>query len=446
MAVATPPRSPKGSFLAGNLTELRRDWLGTFTRYAREYGDFVPMRLGFRRAVLLSHPDYVEEVLVGNHRHALKSPIFNTTRRVLGNGLLLSEGDFWRRQRRLTQTAFQRQQVEAHGPAMVAATERMLSCWREGEQRDVYVEMLRLTAEIAGATLFGADVSAEAAEVTALLATATEYFHRRMGSPVLILLPDTWPLPGNFASLRAAARLDRIVYGIIEQRRRRPAEGNDLLSLLLRARDEDDSQMTDRQIRDEVMSLFLAGQEATAIALTWTWYLLAQHPEVDQKLAEELEVGLGGRSPTVADLPRLPYAGRVVAEAIRLYPPAWTVARQTVQDIEVGCRRVPAGTMCFMSEWVIQRDRRFFDHPDEFDPDRWADGLARRLPKFAYFPFGGGPRLCIGNTFALREVVLVLATIAQRFRLELVPGQTMTPMPVINLRPRKGAQVTLRRR
>ena len=204
--------------------------------------------------------------------------------------------------------------------------------------------------------------------------------------------------------------------------------------------------MTDRQIRDEVMSLFLAGQETTAIALTWTWYLLAQHPEVDQKLVEELEAVLAGRSPTVAELPRLPYVQRVVTEAKRLYPPAWTVARQTTQAIEVGGRQIPAGTICFMSEWVIQRDGRFFDHPDKFEPDRWADGLAHSLPRFAYFPFGGGPRLCIGNTFALREVVLVLATIAQHFRLELVPGQTMTPMPVINLRPRKGAQVTLRRR
>ena len=447
MAVARAVRGPGRSLLAGNLAELRRDWLGTLTRYAREYGDFVPLRLGPRRAVLLGHPSYVEEVLVGNHRNVVKSPFLRNARRLLGNGLLVSEGEFWQRQHRLAQPAFQRQRIEAYAPAMLEGTERMLARWRDGEQRDIQSEMTRLTLEIVATALFGADVSAEVAEVSAIVMVATRRFNRRMNSSFLFLLPDTLPLPGNFPLLRAAARLDRIVYRMIEQRRRSgAAPRDDLLSLLLHAQDEDGSRMTDRQLRDEVMNALLAGHETTALVMTWTWYLLATHPAVEQKLLDELRSVLAGRPPTVADLPSLPYAGHVIAEALRLYPPAWAIDRETIRPIRVGGRRIPSQTICILSPWLTHRDPRFYDRPDTFDPDRWSDGLARRLPRLAYFPFGGGPRICIGSTFALQEAVLVLATVAQRYRLDLAPDQTITPWPSITLRPKNGIQVVLRKR
>lgn len=449
MAVATtsPLRGPRGHVLFGNLAELRRDWLGTLTRYARDYGDFVPFRIGLRQGVLLSHPDLVEAVLVAHARHVIKSPILRTGRRLLGNGLLLSEGDLWRRQRRLVQPAFQRRRIEGYGPAMLAATERLLARWADGQPRELHAEMMRLTLEIAAETLFGVDVSAEAGRVGAAMIVAVERFNRRMNSPVLFMLPDTLPLPGNFTFLRAAARLDRLVYRMIEQRRRAGAVArDDVLSLLLRARDEDGSRMTDRQLRDEVMTLFLAGHETTAIALAWTCYLLALHPEVERTLLAELRAALGGRPPSVADLPRLAYTANVVAEALRLYPPAWALARETIRPIEVGGRVVPRGAICLTSPWVIQRDPRCFARPEVFDPGRWSDGLARRLPKFAYFPFGGGPRLCIGHTFALQELALVLAAVAQRCRLELLPDQTVTPWPSVTLRPKEGIRAIPRPR
>lgn len=447
MVVATHTlRGPRGSFPGGNLPELRRDWLGTLTRWAQTYGDFVPFRAGPLRAVLLAHPDQVEEVLVANARHVVKSPILRTARRLLGRGLLTSEGELWRRQRRLVQPAFLRRRIEGYGPAMLAATERLLDRWGDGRPVDLHAEMMRLTLEIAAESLFGADVSAEAGGVGAAMLVAAERFNRRMNSPLLALVPDTLPLPGNLGFLRAAARLDRLVYRIIGRRRAGPDDRDDVLSLLLGARDEDGSRMTDRQVRDEVMTLFLAGHETTAIALAWTWYLLALHPEAERRLLAEVDGVLGGRTPTVTDLPRLPRVANVAAESLRLYPPAWTVARQTLRPIEVGGRVVPRGTICLMSQWVIQRDGRFFERPDAFEPDRWSDGLARRLPRFAYFPFGGGPRLCIGNTFALQEVALVLAAVAQHWRLELVPGQAITPWASVTLRPEAGIRAVPRRR
>jgi cytochrome P450 len=259
---------------------------------------------------------------------------------------------------------------------------------------------------------------------------------------MLFLLPDTLPLPGNLTFLRTADRLDRIVYRIIEQRRRDAAEGNDLLSLLLRIHDEDGTRMTDRQLRDEVMTLFLAGHETTAIALSWTWYLLAEHPEVERKLIAELAEVLGGRAPTVADLPRLRYAEHVISESLRLYPPAWIISREAIQPVEIGGHRIEKGQLAMVSQWVLHRDPRFWERPDEFVPERWAVEKPT-WPRFAYFPFGGGPRICIGAGFAMMEAVLILASIARRFRLVLEPGQQIVPWPSLTMRPRHGVRVRL---
>lgn len=437
MATATLPAGPPGTLLAGNLPELRRDWLGTLTRYAREYGDFVPLRLGPRRAVLLNHPDLVEEVLVAKHRSFVKSPALRNARRLLGNGLLTGEGDLWRRQRRLMQPTFHRQQVAGYGQVMVERTVRRIERWRDGQPFDLHAEFMGLTLEIAALTLFGADVARQTAEVAAALEVVVERFQQRIAGWGF-LVPDTLPTPGNLAFLRAARILDAVILEIIRQRRVSGGGQPDLLSILLAAQDEDGSPMTDRQLRDEVMTLFLAGHETTALALSWTCYLLARHPAVEAKLAEQVRTVLGDRPPTAADLARLPYAEQVLQESLRLYPPAWTQARMPLEPCTVGGHPLPRGCVVVLSQWVIHRDGRWYDGPERFWPERWADGLARRLPRFAYFPFGGGPRQCIGQSFALLEATLVLATILQRWRLELVSQEPVVPSVSITIRPKGG--------
>ncbi|HWP28608.1 MAG TPA: cytochrome P450, partial [Chloroflexota bacterium] len=346
----------------------------------------------------------------------------------------------------LIQPAFHRQQLAAYSEIMVACTEQLLATWRDGEVRDIHQEMMRLTLQIVARALFGADVADEAAVVDEALRVALERFGTRLSS-LAFLLPDTLPTPDNWGFLRAARRLDAIVYRIIAARRASGADRGDLLSILLRARDEaDGGGMTDRQLHDEVMTLLLAGHETTAIALSWTWYLLSQHPAVEARLLAELQAVLGGRAPTAEDLPRLPYTEWVLWEALRLYPPAWALAREAVQDCEIGGYPVPAGTIVVMSQWLLHRDPRYFDAPERFLPERWADGLAKRLPRYAYFPFGGGPRLCIGAGFASLEAALVLATVLPRFRLTLVPGHPIALWPSVTLRPRYGIRMVLHRR
>jgi cytochrome P450 len=364
--------------------------------------------------------------------------------RLVGNGLVTSEGDFWRRQRRLAQPAFHRDRVASYGETMVAFAERMLSRWRDGETRDAHEEMMRLTQSIVVKTLFSADVSDEADRVGAALRRIVQPFASQ--ATLKWILDNRLPTPGHFRYNRAVREIDRVVYQIISERRASGADTGDLLSMLLRAQDEDGSQMTDRQLRDEVMTLFLAGHETTALALTWAWYLLAREVEAESKLHAELSEVLGGRAPTVEDLPRLRYTEWVVKESMRLYPTAYAVGREAVRDCEVGGYRIPEGMQVFAFQWVVQRDARWYEEPGAFRPERWREEVASRLPKFAYFPFGGGPRQCIGNFFATMEAVLVLATVAQRFRLRLAPGHAVELLPAMSLRPRDGVMVKLERR
>jgi cytochrome P450 len=344
------------------------------------------------------------------------------------------------------QPAFHRQRLATYGAVMVRHAARMLGEWRPGEVRDVHDEMMRLTLGIVAESLFGADLGADADRFSAALTAVLQRFGQRIASPAF-LIPEWVPTAGNRRYARVVREMDEMVYGIIERRRKSGEERDDLLSLLLHAQHEDDgSRLTDKQVRDEAMTLLIAGHETTAIALSWTWYLLAEHPEVEATLRDELRTVLGSRLPAAADLPNLRYAGMVVNEAMRLYPPARIVTRQALADCEIGGHRVPKGTVVLMSQWVVHRDPRFYDRPDEFLPDRWAEGLAKQRPRFAYFPFGGGPRQCIGNGFATMEAVLLLAAIAQRFRLTLEPGQHITPWPVVTLRPRNGVKMRLHHR
>jgi cytochrome P450 len=441
----TRPPGPKGNWLTGNLPEFRRDRLAFLDRCAREYGDCVSMRLGPMPIMVVNHPDLVEEVLVTNNRSFIKHFALRMTKRTLGNGLLTSESDFWRRQRKLAQPAFHRERIAGYAGVMVDYTERMLETWGDGQVRDVQDEMMRLTLEIVAKTLFDADVSGASADASVAMETLIRCFTARISST--FRLPESFPTPVNLRLKRAARHLDDILFAIIADRRASGDDRGDLLSMLLQAQDEDDGgHMTDRQLRDEAMTLFMAGHETTANTLAWTWYLLAQHPDVESRLHAELDSVLAGRAPTFDDLPRLPYADQVITEALRIYPTVWLIGREAIEPCTIGGYPIPVGMTVYMSQWVVHRDRRFFDEPHVFRPERWADGLAKRLPRYAYFPFGGGPRICIGNSFALMESVLLLATIARRFRLRLAPDAKVTPLPTMTLRPDGGIRVILSRR
>ncbi len=441
MSTAATPPGPKGTLLGGNLAELRRDPLALYTRCAREFGDVSTMRFGLRRVQLINHPDLIESVLVTNARNFVKHYALRMNRLLLGNGLLTSEGDFWLRQRRLLQPLFHRDRLAGYGAVMVELAERMAASWRDGETRDLHSDMTHLTLEIIVRSLFGSGLTVKTGGIDAALQEVGRSFNRRLAG--FVILPEYVPTPANLRMRRAVRKLDDILYDLIRQRKETGGR-DDLLSVLMQARHEDGGRMTDRQLRDEAMTLFLAGHDTTALTLSWAWYLLAQNPTVYDALQAELATVLGGRSPTPADLPRLPYTERVMQEVMRLYPAAYMMGRQAVAACDLGGYRLAPGATVLMSQWVMHRDPRWFDNPERFDPDRWADGLARRLPRFAYFPFGGGPRVCIGNSFALMEAQLVLATLARRCRFSLVPGPPVRPAPAITLKPERGIPAVVR--
>ncbi|CAN5664399.1 cytochrome P450 [soil metagenome] len=448
MAVTTLPPGPKTRPLIGNLLDYSRDPLGFLARSAREYGDVVSLQFPGMPAYLLSNPEHIEQVLVKNNRNFIKDRSTKQMLSILGDGLLTSDGDFWRRQRRLAQPAFHRERIDNYARTMVSYTERMLEDWRDDQERDIHHDMMRLTLEIVAKTLIDADIVDDAEDVGRALGTIMAHFSDQ-GSGVdvfLRMLPDSAPTPSNLRFRRANRKLEEFIYAIIEERRRSGRDTGDLLSMLLHARDEDGSSMSDKQLRDELMTIVMAGHETTAIALSWSFYLLGKHPDVEEKLRSELEVTLDGRPPTVEDLPHLPYTDAVIKESMRLYPPAWAIGREALEECEIGGFHVPAKTQLFISQYIVHHDPRFFEKPEAFSPERWADDLEKRLPKFAYFPFGGGPRLCIGQSFAKMEASLLLATIAQNFRLDLMPGPPPIPQPSITLRPREGVKMILRER
>ena len=435
------PPGPPGHLLWGNLLEFRRDPLGFLAACARDYGDIVRYRIAHFTTYLLNHPEFSEYVLVTNTRNFVKGRALQAGRDLLGNGLLMSEGDEWLRQRRLVQPAFHRDRIAASGNVIVGYAQQMLATWQPGETRDMHQEMIRLTLAIIAQIFFNTSVGEEADAVGAALYDFLEEFKHQVDTAMLI--PQWIPTPGRLRAQKAIGRLEAIIYRLIHERRGSGLDNGDLLSMLLRAEDASGAAMTDRQLRDEVMTLFLAGHDTTAVTLTWTWYLLALHPQIEAKLAAELQAVLGERLPCVDDLPQLRYSEKVIKESMRLYPPVWVITRVALQDCEIGGCRVPAGTSLALSQWVMHRDPRYFDHPDEFDPDRWTDGFSQQLPRFAYFPFGGGPRSCIGSSLAMTEAVLVLAVIAQRFRLTLAPGYRLEMWPSLTLHPRHGMPLVL---
>lgn len=443
---ARRPPGPKGWFLLGSMLEMSRDWLGFYTRCAKEYGDVVRFRIAHVPIYLLVNPRDIEYVLVTNASNFTKSADYRALARILGKGLLTSEGEFWRRQRSLIQPAFRHENILSYATVMTGAAGRMLDGWRDTETRNLHEDTMRLTLEIVAQCLYGAEVAEVAERVAQALDIAAQTF-LAAASQALIFPFD---VPDLFTPrLRRAIReLNNVINSMIRARRASNQPRGDLLDTLLRARDAEGKPMSDAQLRDEMMTLFVAGHETTALVLSWTCYLLAQNREVEARLVAELRAVLGNRSPVPEDLPRLRYTEMVLKEAMRLYPPAWGIGRRAVAECEIGGYRVPAGTNIFILQWLTQRDPRFFPDPERFDPDRWRQDPVRsgKIPRFAYFPFGGGPRVCVGASFAMIEATLLLAMIQQKYHLDLAPGRSVEVFASATLRPKHGVHVVVHRR
>jgi len=445
-ATARLPPGPRLSPLDQLLYRPGRNPLEFLTKLQRTYGDLASYRMGGEQIVLVSDPQAIKDILVTHNKNFLKSRGLERAKKFLGNGLLTSERELHLRQRRLMQPAFHRERVATYGRTMVEYAERTRNGWRDGDTLDVSQEMMRLTLSIAGKTLFDLDVESQAAEVGAALTDVMESFWMTM-MPFIDVL-ERLPIPLLRRAQRARTRLDAIIYRMIAERRAEGArlhDRGDLLSMLLLAQDDEDQgrRMSDEQVRDEAMTIFLAGHETTANALTWTWYLLSGAPDVERRLHEEVDRVVQGRTPSVADIASLPLVERIVTEAMRLYPPAWILGRRAIDEYAIGSYVFPPRTIFIMSPWVMHRDPRFYPQPERFDPDRWTPAFRAALPRFAYFPFGGGPRQCIGESFAWMELVLVVATVAQRWSLRLVPGHPVVPQPVVTLRTKHGMKMTL---
>jgi cytochrome P450 len=428
--------SPPGALpLLGHFPAYARDPLGFVTRISADYGSVVPFRLGPYPALLLTDPDAIDEVLVAKSRDFRKSRAAGRVGVVVGNGLLLSEGDSWRAHRRVVQPAFQHDRVAAWGETMVRETEAFVSGWDDGDVRDIHREMAALTLSIVARTLLDSRLDPRDIEVVRRsVMTLTDHFDSRFNS-LAFFIPDWLPTPGNVRMRLAVRRLDRIVYRLIATRRATEGRGDDAISMLLEASTGEAKPLTDRELRDEVMTLFMAGHETTAVALAWSLYLLSENPEAAASLEAELAEVLDGRLPTAADLPRLRYTEAVISEALRLYPPAYALSREAIKPTTIAGRALPKSGIAFISVWATHRRPDLFKDPLMFRPERWLDGLARRLPRGAYLPFAEGPRKCIGASFAMQETVLVLATIALRFRVKPVAVSEVQLRPAVTLRP-----------
>src|SRR5579883_3048873 len=442
-AAPAAPTFLRGRPLLGVLPEFRRNAPQFLLDTQRKHGDLVHLKLGPQHVYEVSHPDWIRDIFVTHQSNFTKSRMLQRAKGLLGEGLLTSEGEFHTRQRRLVQPAFHRERLAGYAQSMVECAAHARDQWRDGATFDVSREMTRLTLAIVAKTLFSADVSSDADEIGAALTEVLGLFET-------VLMPfSEWleklPLPFVRRYERARDTLDRIIYGIIADRRRNPRDTGDLLSMLLQAQDEG-SGMTDKQVRDEALTLFLAGHETTANALTWTWFLLSQNPECERQMQAELDEVLQGRAPIAADLPSLRYTEMVLAEAMRLYPPAWAIGRMALESFELRGTKIAAGSILIASPYVMHRDSRWFPDPQRFDPQRWTPEARDARPKFSYFPFGGGARVCIGERFAWMEGMLVLAALAQKWKLRLVPGHKVDTLPLITLRTRYGMKMTVESR
>jgi cytochrome P450 len=410
------------------------------------YGDLTFARLGPTRTYFLNHPDLIEEVLMGRHRDVIKDVATRALMPLIGSGLLTGEGESWLKQRRLAAPPLQPKRIAGYLETMVSCAQRTAASFRDHEVRDVHLDMGQLTLEIAGKTLLGFDPRREAERIARVLDAAMDYFEIELRTP-LGMLPAHVLTPARRRVRAGRLELEAMLMRIISRCRREDADSADhLLARLVQARDEDGEPMSDRQLIDEALTMLLAGHETTALSLTYALYLLSEHPAALERARDEVDSVVGQRSLQAADLPRLRYLDSVIRETLRLYPPAYTIGREVVQTIELGGYEITPGAQLLMSQCVVHRDPRFFPEPTLFSPERWLDASIERLPRFAYFPFGGGPRVCIGNHFAMMEATLVLASMLQAVDLQVVPGFKLDLEPSVTLRPKHGLRMLVRRR
>ncbi len=443
------PPGPKSILPFGysSVVKLVRDPIGFLMGLAR-YGDMAHYKVAKTEIYFVNHPDYIREVLVTKQRNFTKGNSVTLLKDLIGEGLLTSEGDFHLRQRRLAQPAFHKKRIAAYADIMSGYADKRQQNWEAGQTFDMAEEMRLVTLAIVTKTLFDTDVEGENKELAESLDALHDWAERVLLPLPLAKLMGKLPIRSTSNFNKGRKYLDAKMYEMIKERRASGEDQGDLLSMLIQALDEegDHTGMSDAQVHDEVLTFFLAGHETTALALTWTWYLLSQHPEVEAKLHAELDSVLGGRLPTIEDLPRLPYTEMVFAEAMRLYPPAYATSRWTVTETKLGDYTLPPQSLVLISPYVMHRDPRYFPDPEKFDPERWTPEKKAKLPKLAYFPFGAGARLCIGEPFAWMEGELILATLAQRWQMRLVPGHPVKLDPLITLRAKYGMQMTLQRR
>jgi len=439
-----PIPGPRGNPVLGSIRDIQRDNIQTFMDAWRQYGDIVHFR-GPLTIDLLVHPDYIQRVLRDNYANYPR-PTFvaDKLKSIVGEGLVAAEGERWQHARRSSQPAFHPELITDSARIFTESTEEMLAGWEgkasRGEPFDAKSEMMHLTLTNLGKALFKANWSAQVNRVEPIVALALTHTHKRLTSPVD---PQRFPLKSTKAFNAGLAELDRIIFGVIDERRRDADGGTDLVSILLQVKDEEGRGLTDEQVRDEVIGFFIAGHETVSSALSWTWYLLSQNPESWRRLRAEVDDVLGGRTPTAEDVPKLDYTTRVLLESMRLYPPIFVLMRCAKEDDEVGGYHVPAGSNIVLCAYVTHRHPDFWENPEGFDPDRFTPERSAGIHRMAYFPFSGGPRKCIGNSFAMMQMPIVLAMVTQRFRLNLLPGERAVPEPAISLRPRDPLMMTL---
>lgn len=434
---------PGRKFVVDTLANLNEEKLAFLTKCSREYGDIVPLQLGINPALLINRPDYIEQVSKDRYLFARGPHVRTALQRLLGEGIFLKEGEFWTHQRRITQPVFYHKRITTYSDTIVAYTERLLNTWQDSEIRNVQSDMMRLTLDIMWKVIFNDELTEEEAQdIAYVLGISTRLFESKDQQG----FNDQQLVTKNLRYERILEQMDQYIYSLIQWRRQSAEDSGDLLSMLMQARDENSRQMSDKQLRDEVVTLLFAGQEALAVVLSWTFILLSLHPQLQTKLLAELTEVLGGRCPSVADIPHLCYIDSIIKEAMRLYPPIAVMPRIATQDYEIDGYKVPAGCTILISQWTMHRHPRYFEEPDKFDPDRWANHLEKRLLRGVYFPFGDGPRICIGKSFAQMEMVLIIATIAQKYQLTLVPDFHIIPWATITLRSKQGVPVKLKKR
>ena len=448
-ASAPLPPGPRGRFFFGVLSELGRDQLSLYSDTAREFGDVVRLPVAGINLFAFNHPDHFKHVLQDNNRNYRRNQFFNNVvKTFVGLSLFTADGDDWLSRRRLMQPAFHRQRISGFGELMTNAADGMLQRWEagaDGQQLQIDDEMMRLTLQVAGQALFSADLTGKASRLGKAFTALSEYVNYRMMTP--FAPPAFFPTAQNRSFKRALRALDEEIYTLIRQRRSQTEEHGDLLEMIMQARDADTGEaMTDDQVRNEIAVMMFAGHETTAAVLTWTFYLLSQNPEAERRLHSEVSGALAGRGPQVTDLANMPFNRMVIEEAMRLYPPALGVTRQSIGPDVIGGYHIPANSSVTLVINNVHRDPRFWDNPERFDPERFTPERSANRPHYAYMPFGGGPRLCIGNMFAMTEAQLVLASVIQRYQLRLLPGHPVKAAPIFVMRTSHGLPMTLHRR